>query len=244
MHWFRTIDDMSSYMDNVPFGEVWTEDLYFCKKVTETKKWRMVAHGQLICKHYDIKTGQAYELPWDSKPMRTLSFGKAQKKILDLGCGTAPLKSPEGKVVTVDIRDDVGADYRCDFRRLPFGGGEFDVVHSSHSLEHVPRAQTEETLDEWLRVLKPQGELRLTVPNIEWAAKRIVEGDFENFEKTGVGALDVLYGQQKYDDDYHMNGFTPARLTDTLKSRGFKKIDLDTPAYHIVCRAWRKPPRK
>src|SRR4030095_2343589 len=42
--WLRTIDDMSSFFDNVPFGEVWTEDLYFCKKVVDTKKWRMVAH--------------------------------------------------------------------------------------------------------------------------------------------------------------------------------------------------------
>jgi len=235
--WFRTISDRSQFLDNIPYGEDWTEDLYFCRKVFETKKWRLVCHGQLLCPHVDIRTGKKYELPLDSKPMRALTFLNGQKKILDVGSGPDPLKTPEGRVVTVDIRD-CGADYRCDFRRLPFAAGEFDVVHSSHSLEHVPRADTDETLDEWLRVLKPDGELRITVPNIEWAAKRIIEGNFDKVSM--VDAHDVLYGQQKYFEDRHYNGFTPKLLESMLKKRGFKTINIDLQEFHIICRAWRK----
>lgn len=236
--WFRTVDDYSKFLDNIPSGEGWTEDLWFCHRVKKTK-WKIVAHGQLLCPHIDVRTGRRYELPPDSKPCREMLMPPNKKRILDLGAGAQPFKTNEGKVVTVDIREDVGADYRCDFRRLPFATESFDVVRSSHSLEHIPRVQQEDTLDEWIRVLKHEGELRLIIPNIEWAAKQIMAGDFSNMKGSNVNALDVLYGQQKYSEDFHKGGFTPKYLRQLLDKRGFKKIDIDTPGFNIVCNAWK-----
>ncbi len=244
--WFKTVDDLTPHLDNIPSGEMWTEDLYFCRKVTDTKKWKIIAHGGLVMPHVDVRTGKYYELPPDSKPARHLVLPIGKKKILDIGPGeSGPMKSNEGKVVTVDIRDGLGVDYRCDFRRLPFATGEFDIVHSSQSLEHIRRTDVSPTLDEWIRVLREDGELRLAVPNLEWAAKRILAGDLgDMIPKPEVTALDVLYAQQQYDEDFHMNGFTPKSLETMLRQKGFKHFVIDTPSFLISIRAWRKKPKK
>ena len=244
--WFRSVDNMDPYLDNIPMGEQWTEDLYFFEKVTQSKKWKVIAHGGLVMPHGDVRTEPTkwFELPPDSKPARRPALPTGKKKILDIGAGGSPLQTNEGHVITCDIRNDVGADYRCDFRKLPFASGEFDVCYSGHSIEHVARGEVEPTIDEWIRVLKPDGELRLVVPNLEWAAKKIIAGDFGIEKGTNVCAYDVFYGQQLYDTDFHKTGFTPKSLELLLRSKGFKHFIVETPLYHIYMRAWRVKPKK
>lgn len=244
--WFRTVDDLSPYLDNLPAGEQWTEDLYFCKKVVDSKKWKIIAHGGLVMPHIDVRTRTKYELPPDSKPARHLLTPVGKKKILDIGPGEAgPMKTQEGVVVSVDIREGLGVDYRCDFRKLPFANEEFDIVHSSQSLEHIPRRDVSDTLNEWIRVLKKDGELRLAVPNLEWAAKRILAGDVGTMvPKVEVSALDVFYAQQAYAEDFHQNGWTPKTLEKALRDKGFKHFAIDTPSFLIAMRAWRVKPKE
>jgi predicted SAM-dependent methyltransferase len=244
--WFRTVDDLSPYLDNIPGGEQWTEDLYFFTKLRASKKWKIVAHGGLVMPHLDVNTGKYYELPPDSKPARHLVLPVGKKKILDIGPGEAgKMKTQEGTVVTVDIRDGLGVDYRCDFRKMPFANEEFDIVHSSQALEHIPRRDVSDTLDEWIRVLKKDGELRLAVPNLEWACKRILAGDVGTMvAKPEVSALDVLYAQQQYAEDFHMNGWTPKTLEKALRDKGFKEFIVDTPSFLISIRAWRVKPKE
>ena len=242
--WFRTIDDLTPYLDMIPQGEAWTEDLYFAHKLSLTKKWRWIAHGGLIMPHVDVRTGQRFELPPDSKPARHLAIEPGKKKILDIGCGNNPLRTNEGRVITCDAREDMHPDYRCDVRRLPFATKEFDIVSSSQTLEHIAREQVESTLEEWIRVLKPKGELRLAVPNLEWAAKRILAGEYGDMAGGNVSAWDVFYGEQSYDLDFHKTGFTPKSLSDLLKKFGFKYQMTQLPGYGIVTRAWKKKPKE
>jgi len=243
--WFKTVDDLSPYLDNIPLGEVWTEDLYFARQVRESKKWKIVAHGGLVMPHLDVRTGRRYELPPDSKPARRMALPIGSKKILDIAPGSTPMKTNEGTVITCDIRDGLGVDYRCDFRKLPFATGEFDLVHCSQGLEHIKRADVSTTLDEWIRVLKPEGELRLAVPNLEWAAKRILAGDVGDMvPKAEVTALDVLYAQQQYAEDFHMNGWTPKTLEAALRAKGFKYFETTTPNFLISMRAMRVKPKE
>lgn len=232
--WFKSVDDMSAYLDNVRFGEQWTEDLYFCKKVTDSKKWKIYANGQILLQHMDVRTGRTYELPPDSKPMRALEMPASKLKVVDLGCGEDKLKIPGGKVIGVDFRDLEGVDYRCDLHRLPFASGSFDLAYSSHVLEHFGRNETIDILKEWTRILKPNGELRLRLPNVEWAAKRIVEGLSDRH------SFDVLYGQQMYPLDFHKNGFTQKSLSAFLDEVGFKKQEFSTTddGYNLVAKAW------
>lgn len=230
--WFRTINNGEAYLDNIQYGEAWTEDLWYCKQLRETGKWKILAHGQILPAHIDLNTGRAYTLPADSKPMRPLFTGR--KKIVDLGCGTSKYKTEEGPTIGVDTRDLEGVDYRCDLHKLPFATGEMDIVHSSHVLEHFGRNEVSEVLDEWIRILKPKGEFRIVVPNIAWAAEQISKGIVDH------NVLNVLYGQQEFAENFHKNGFTPKTLSDLLKSKGLKKQTVELSGYNIIIKARRK----
>jgi len=237
--WFRTVQDLDQMLDNVPEGTVWTEDLWFCNELTTKTKWKIYAHGGILCPHWDLTPpGKFYELRPDSKPMRHLLVPHGRKKIVDLGCGPNKFKTQEGKVVGVDIRDLPGVDYRCDLRKLPFRTGEFDIVYSSHTLEHFPRDQYQDVLKEWVRILKPAGELRLVLPNLTWAAKRILAGN------TDWDTLNVLYGSQEYAENFHQTGFTDAMIRADLEKFGFRHVEITEQGLSLVVQATRTKPKK
>lgn len=50
---------------------------------------------------------------------------------------------------------------------LPFPDNSFDLVYSSHFIEHVPRHLVSGLMAEWLRVLRPGGILRLVLPDCQ-----------------------------------------------------------------------------
>lgn len=235
--WFKTVDDVTPWMDGICQASLWTEDLWFCKRLEEAG-WGIMADGGLLCQHWDNMSGVAYSLPLNSKPYIPKGVLKGDKKIVDLGCGPIEdsYRTNEGEVLRVDIREEVKPDYRCDIRVLPFANGEFDVVFSSHTLEHFTRFEVGEVLDEWIRILKPDGELRLVMPNMEWAARHIVNKEID------VDVMNVLYGAQTYNENFHKAGYTPQMLEQLLANKGFKKFMWDFENYHMLCRAWRNPP--
>ena len=231
--WFKTVSDHDGELDNIHLSTEYTEDLWFCRQLTEHTDWKIAAHGGLVCPHVDINTGVQYTLHPDSKPMRMFKMPLGTLKILDIGCGKKPYQTTEGQVVTVDCREDVHPDFRCDFRKLPFATGEFDVVHAAHALEHVPRAEVGLTLDEWVRVLKPDGELRLNVPDLGWAARRVLDGTIDD------QTMNVLYGQQSYSTDFHYCGFTEASLAALLTERDFDTPTVKHVDYNVLIQARR-----
>jgi predicted SAM-dependent methyltransferase len=173
--WFKTEFNYSQMMNGVAALESWTEDLWFCDRVTKTGKWKVYADGSLLCTHYDMATSKGFNLPADSKPVQHLSSPVGKKKILDIGSGKTPYQTKEGKAVTADPDEKNEPDYRCDLRKLPFANAEFDVIFSP-ALERFPAEETAEVLTEWTRCLKPDGELRLVVSNVEWQARELIAG--------------------------------------------------------------------
>lgn len=177
-----------------------------------------------ICQHIDVNTGKVYTLPPTSKPaVRRYAVG--DKAVLDLGCGEIASTMAEGLPVRCDMRDDVNADYRCDIRVLPFKSESYDIVFSSHTLEHFSRKQIPDVLAEWLRVLKPGGFLRLVVPDLKIAAQEILDG------KISEATLNVMYGQQDFDWNFHKMGFSAETLEALLKSQGLE-----------IVKIWSEPP--
>lgn len=231
--WFKTSQEVDAFLDNVPRGTMWTEDIWFCDRLNKTGKWKIMADGGLICDHIDLQSGKPYRLPENSYPMQRLRTKTGSKKIVDLGCGTNPMKTDEGQVVTVDVRKDVNPDYQCDLRRLPFATAEFDIVYSSHTLEHFPRNEVDAVLDEWIRILKPDGEFRMVLPSVAWAAEQISKGIIDD------NVLNVLYGSQEYKENFHKVGFTPQTVKKMLTDKGFKKVDIQTEGFNMLIRAWR-----
>jgi SAM-dependent methyltransferase len=73
-----------------------------------------------------------------------------------------------------------------------------DAIYSSHNIEHVYAHEVATVFRECKRVLKPNGFLAMTCPDIEMVAKHIVAtGLTEPIYQSGMGPIrpiDILYG--------------------------------------------------
>lgn len=84
--------------------------------------------------------------------------------MLNLGCGNSFHEDWEN----YDLVPSAPSVKAIDLTKpLPFEEGTFDVVYSSHVLEHIPRQRVPELLREMARILKPGGILRIVVPDLE-----------------------------------------------------------------------------
>lgn len=229
--WFKTIDT-DGFENAVNHAEQWTEDLSFCYKVENETDFEIWADASILPEHWDINSNKFYTLPHNSKPRLRLASNNG-RKALDIGCGHIDRTEqfPDFTLVRVDIRDETYPDYRCDVRTLPFADKEFDLVFSSHVLEHFPREESEKVLDEWIRVLKDEGEFLLVLPNVEWA--------FDTSNPLG-DRLNVFYGAQSNPYDFHYNGFWPKRVENLLQARGFKNVQFSHQGYNMIINARRE----
>ncbi len=121
----------------------------------------------------------------------------------------------------------------------------YDLIFSSHMLEHVPHFRLEKTISEFNRLLKKNGRLRIAVPNLRKAAKAYVNKNYNFFKKSvhysnhlGIGAsfLRVMIspgGQsivmnREMDEILggyaHLYSFDYEMLRILLKKWGFKNI--------------------
>lgn len=234
---FRTIDT-DEFEENVNYAEMWTEDLYFLDLVKKHTDYKIYCDGEMLCDHVNSNTGEVFRLPGDSYPITGIeaTSGKGLKKGLDVGAGGMDVAFPGYKMVTVDIREDVNPDYRCDIRHLPFDNNSFDLVYNSHVLEHFGRWECKDLLKEWLRVLKPGGTLKTIVPNIDWALqafeeKKALKPEFKHH------VYNVLYGGQTNDYDYHKNGWNEETLNLTLRELGLVNIKFEKKGYNLYADA-------
>jgi predicted SAM-dependent methyltransferase len=83
--------------------------------------------------------------------------------------------------LNIDLKfGDVVADAR---KKLPFEDARFDFIFSEHMLEHLdyPK-EANQFMSECLRVLKPEGVVRIGVPDGEYAVRAYVQNDAAYFE--------------------------------------------------------------
>lgn len=232
--WFRTVDK-DQFADGKNSATQWTEDLWFLRKVVEESDYKIFCDGSIICDHEDIYNQKVYTLPSNSLPCRQLGV-KKKLKAIDIGCGPQNREKefPDHELVRVDIREEVNPDYRCDVRSLPFDNEEFDLVFSSHVLEHFDRNEYLDVLKEWIRVLKKDGTLVLILPNIKWAIE-----NFEN-EKEFGNVMNVLYGGQTNPFDKHFNGLWPVKVKEDLRKLDFVDVAIEEKGYNMIIRAQRE----
>jgi predicted SAM-dependent methyltransferase len=104
-------------------------------------------------------------------------------KLLNLGCGTHYHQSWTN-VNFVSTGDGVIPHNLL--QGIPFGNESFDVIYHSHVLEHFTKEDGANFIKECYRVLKPNGVLRIAVPDLEQIARnyihfldKAIEGDQE-----------------------------------------------------------------
>ena len=101
------------------------------------------------------------------------------KRVLEIGGGNGMMKPIITKAADVDefISSDIAAsdstDVVCDAQDMPFENAAFDLVMALEVMEHVP--DTKAFLSEIQRVLKPDGEVIISVPFV------FGEHDFQDF---------------------------------------------------------------
>jgi len=105
-----------------------------------------------------------------------------------------------------------------------------DAIYSAHNIEHVYAHEVLQVLNEFLRVLKPDGFLVVTCPDLQGVCQLVAEdklGDAAYTSQAGpITPLDILYGHRAalaagHHYMAHKTGFTLKMLTQALHSSGF-----------------------
>jgi len=150
-------------------------------------------------------------------------------QLLDYGCGTghflAGAKKAGWQVTGLepsararqDATERVGQAIQQPEVLATLPAGSFDIVTLWHVLEHVHTLN--ETLDQLIRALKPQGKLLIAVPNVD--------------------SLDAQHYRQDwaaYDVPRHLYHFGPAAMRELLARHGLvigQKLPMPLDAYYV-----------
>jgi len=131
-------------------------------------------------------------------------------KILEIGIQSYTLSN--GK--TLDFRKELNPDILCDLNKekIPCKDNEFECIIAGEVLEHLDYPQ--KSLEEFYRILKDNGKLILSVPNVCSLINRInmIRG------KLPSGCANPI---NKIDDTNHVNDFNKEVLIEILERVGF-----------------------
>lgn len=134
---------------------------------------------------------------------------------LHLGCGT---KHIEG-YVNIDIRFLPKVDEVNNIKFLRnYKENTVDTIYACHVLEHFSRWDYENVLRRWYELLKPNGILRVAVPNFKSVC------NYYSKTQDLQTVMGILYGGQDYDENYHYVAFDFVTLSNSLRKVGFTKV--------------------
>ncbi len=168
-------------------------------------------------------TSEHFNRPKDLNSVTMLSkhyynMEKLKDKVnLHLGCGKRHFPG----WIHVDKADYKHIDHQ-DVTKFPLLDNKVDTIYASHLLEYFDREEVVPVLQEWNRVLKPEGELYLSVPDFGkmselYQDKRVPLHKF----------LGPLYGKMECNEDkiFHKTVYDYASLGELLRFTGFKRIE-------------------
>lgn len=120
-------------------------------------------------------------------------------KILDIGAG--PFKYPGA--ISIDFNPESNPDILWDLNNYPwpFNDNEFDMVYSSHCLEHLNN--TKKALEEIWRISKPNALVIVKLPHF---SSRLAWGDCEHTRAFSSGLF------HSFSDEYKKLFKTPAKF--------------------------------
>jgi SAM-dependent methyltransferase len=164
-----------------------------------------------------------------------------QKTFLHVGCGpkrkdktTLGFNTPGWEEIRFDIDESVKPDVIGTMTDMSAVASEsVDAIFSSHNIEHLYPHEVGVALKEFLRVLRPDGFLVVTCPDLQEVCRLVAEDKLLEPAYTApagpITPLDILYGHRPpmaKGNLYmaHRCGFTEKVLIGTLRSSGFSIV--------------------
>ena len=160
---------------------------------------------------------------------------------LHVGCGprrsewgVKAFSQPHWRELRLDIDPSVEPDIvgtMLDMSAVP--DGSVDAVYSSHNIEHLYPHEVPAALKEFRRVLKSDGFIVITCPDLQSVCQFIVDDkltDEAYLSPAGpIAPIDILYGYRPEMENgnlymAHRSGFTEKTLICSLQAAGFSSI--------------------
>jgi predicted SAM-dependent methyltransferase len=105
-----------------------------------------------------------------------------------------------------------------------FANNTFETLYASHVVEHLDYTKEMiHTLVEWHRVLRPNGIVMISVPDLEILSAMILNKQLT--QKDRLMAMYMIFGGHTDEYDYHYVGLTEEFLGDYLSRAGFVNIE-------------------
>ena len=155
---------------------------------------------------------------------------------LYIGCAMPPIHRQHLQIIDdtwtlIDLYVDHPSVVKMDARKLEYPDKSVAKIYTSHLLEHFGLWEIEPILKEWNRVLVQGGQLILNVPDMEWAAYELISLQAGNPPKSPVfntekKIMEIFYGNQDHEGEFHKSGYTVNSLTQYLESCGFGDIKI------------------
>ena len=178
------------------------------------------------------------------------------KIVLNVGCGypgrqgVHPLfQGKEWQELRLDIDPAVNPDFVCSMTDMrPIGRNSIDAIWSSHNLEHLHRHEVPVALGEFLRVLRPSGQLLLTLPDLQKIAEMVASDTLEDEAYRSpsgpITPLDMIFGHTPSLARgnlfmAHKTGFTARTLRSLLVEAGFAGVTLQREGFALWARAYK-----
>ena len=161
------------------------------------------------------------------------------KTFLHVGCGPQKKSQIKGfnndswKEIRFDIDINVNPDIVGTLTDMSLvKTGSMDAVYSSHNIEHIFPHEVPIALKEFYRVLKDDGIVVITCPDLQSICEAVVndkllEPVYETDEGLPISPIDILFGWRipiAQGNEYmaHKGGFTYSALNASFFEVGFK----------------------
>jgi predicted SAM-dependent methyltransferase len=128
---------------------------------------------------------------------------------LNLGSGSQPLPG----YLNLDISDNNPV------YPLPYADNSIDEIRASHILEHFGKVESAAVLNEWHRVLKVGGILKIAVPDFAVIAEAYTNGQNPEFPFESV-----VMGGQSDQYDFHKSMWDLRKLFNVFTCLGYTNI--------------------
>ena len=147
---------------------------------------------------------------------------------LHLGCGAIRIPGWQG----VDARPGPAVDLVCRLEAISdhFAPDSIDAIYACHVLEHFGfngvQPSADAALTSWVNLLKPGGELFVSVPDLRQAARGILACETIHAQ---FNFMKLIYGGCEYPENRHFIGFTVELLCRLMNGAGLSGIRMFEP---------------